>query len=68
MESRGRRDRERAERLRRAQEYQEPEWVRDEEGDGGSSADGAALVEDELYCIACDKFFKSENAMANHKR
>ena len=42
--------------------------MRSEEDDGCSSADGAALVEDELYCVACDKFFKSENAMANHNR
>ena len=62
-----RREDERAERMRRALEYEEPEWVR--EADAGSDkSEGAALIEDELYCIACDKFFKSEKALANHKR
>ena len=62
-----RREEESAERMRRAAEYQEPEWVQAADAETASS-EGAALVEDELYCIACDKFFKSSNALTNHNR
>ena len=62
-----RREEESAERMRRALEYEEPDWVQAAEA-GSCSSDGAAFIEDELYCIACDKFFKSDKALANHKR
>lgn len=63
-----RNEEESAERMRRAQEYQEPDWVRNGEAETVSTPEGASLIEDELYCIACDKFFKSDNAMANHNK
>ncbi len=62
-----RREEEAAERMRRALEYEEPEWVRAADI-GSCSSEGAALIEDDLYCIACDKFFKSDKALANHNR
>ena len=48
-------------------EYEEPAWVRAAD-EGSCSSEGAALIEDDLYCIACDKFFKSDKALANHNR
>jgi len=62
-----RKEEEGAERMRRALEYEEPEWVREADADSHSS-EGAALIEDELYCVACDKFFKSDKAIENHNR
>ena len=62
-----RKEKESAERMRRALEYEEPEWVREADTDSHSSK-GPALIENELYCIACDKFFKSDKAMENHNR
>ena len=69
-----RREEERAARVQRAREYQAPAWA--EPGadagvgsdDGDASADAAYDVADELYCVACDKLFRSANAMANHER
>jgi hypothetical protein len=56
--------------MQRAREYEEAEWLRQEQHEKGSGPDDdeAALVTDELYCLACDKFFKTANAMANHER
>ena len=48
-------------------EYEEPDWVRAADA-GSCSSEGDAFMEDELHCIACDKFFKSDKALANHKR
>ena len=36
--------------------------------EGDASEDAAYDVADELYCVACDKLFRSANAMANHER
>lgn len=63
-----RKEQERQQRIQRAMEYQDAAWV-DEGADGeGSQEEEAAFVEDELCCVACDKFFKSANAMANHEK
>ncbi len=67
-----RREEERQARLQRAREYEDAAWVQPGAEDGAVEAEeggGEALdVADELYCMACDKFFKSANAMANHER
>ena len=65
-----RREEERQARLQRAREYEDAAWVQPgAEADGGSGDEGEALdVADELYCVACDKFFKTANAMGNHQR
>ncbi len=63
-----RKEEERLQRIQRAHEYQDAAWVDAAVDHEDSSDDDAAFVQDELYCIACDKFFKSTNAMANHER
>ncbi|KAK9845932.1 hypothetical protein WJX81_006341 [Elliptochloris bilobata] len=76
-----RRDAERQERAARAASYQEAAWVDRGEDTGGSSASEgstsdsgadeaaeAAAAAGELYCLACDKLFRSANALANHQR
>ena len=67
-----RREEERQARLQRAREYQAPAWAEEPEAvgsDGGdASGDAAYELADELYCVACDKLFRSANALANHER
>ena len=69
-----RRDEEKKERLARARAYEEELWAAEEAeaAMGRGSCDGHNEQEedivDELYCMACDKRFKSQNAFANHER
>ena len=67
-----RREEERQARLQRAREYEDAAWVQPQGVEGGSDSaeepEEALDVADELYCVACDKFFKTSNAMANHMR
>lgn len=59
------------ERMRRVQQYQEAEWLQQQDQqrpDAAGNEEDADAVADELYCVACDKFFKTANAMANHER
>ena len=72
-----RREAERQERAARAAAYQEAAWVdqagasasseASEASDEGGAAEAAAVA-GELYCLACDKLFRSANALANHER
>ena len=55
-------------RLQRAREYEEAQWAQMDAEEDGASDSGEELVEDDLYCVACDKLFRSENALANHER
>lgn len=72
-----RREAEKRERAARVAAYQEPAWVDQQaarwgssasEGDSEDSDAAAAAAADALYCLACDKLFRSANAMANHQR
>ncbi len=40
----------------------------DGDGDGDDAAAEAATAAGGLYCLACDKLFRSANALANHER
>ena len=66
----GRREQEKAERAARIKEYREAEWLQQQESDtsAGSEDDSLRELEDKLYCVACEKFFKSGNAFSNHER
>ena len=66
----GRREQEKAERAARIREYREAEWLQQQESDtsAGSEDDSVRELEDKLYCVACEKFFKSGNALSNHER
>ena len=63
-----RKEEERLQRIQRAREYQDAAWVDAGATDEDSQEEELVLAQDELYCVACDKFFKSTNAMANHER
>lgn len=63
-----RREEDRRERRQRAREFEEATWAAAEaEGSDEEDAPEEELP-DELYCLACDKLFRTLNAMANHKR
>ncbi|KAJ3183053.1 hypothetical protein HDU87_007475 [Geranomyces variabilis] len=57
----------RREREKRAETYVVPDWaqVKDHEHDVGHDEE---VLEDELFCIACNKAFRSENQFENHEQ
>jgi DnaJ family protein A protein 5 len=64
-----RREQEKAERAERARAYQVAAWAEQEQD--ADSADGEEEMhpeDDPLYCLACDKSFKSEGAFKSHER
>lgn len=68
-----RRLQEQEERLNRAQEYKEADWILNSEmSTEDSSQDGeasqSASLEEDFWCVACDKRFRSSKAMNNHQR
>lgn len=63
-----RKEEERLQRIQRAREYEDAAWVDAGATDEDSHDEELVLAQDELYCVACDKFFKSANALANHER
>uniref|UniRef100_J3NDL7 J domain-containing protein n=1 Tax=Oryza brachyantha TaxID=4533 RepID=J3NDL7_ORYBR len=56
----------------RVMAYQEPEWARVEEDEAGFEEDEEeemkAKRKDELYCVACNKKFKSDKQWKNHEQ
>ncbi|WVZ90320.1 hypothetical protein U9M48_036629 [Paspalum notatum var. saurae] len=57
----------------RAMSYQEPEWARVEEEEEGlydedEEEDTRAKRKEELYCVACNKKFKSDKQWKNHEQ
>eukprot|EP00210_Caulerpa_lentillifera_P000372 g365.t1 len=63
-----RRKEEQQERQRKATEYRDAEWIVrseivDEEDDRSEES-----VRNELWCVICDKVFKSERALENHQK
>ncbi|KAJ1569255.1 hypothetical protein HK405_007691 [Cladochytrium tenue] len=66
----------RRERLEKVKDYQDPEWARtDREHPEVEAAAAAAdrdsddgVLDEELYCAACNKIFKSDRQWRNHER
>lgn len=57
------------ERERRADEYVIPEWAKVADSERDAVVEAAADMEvEELFCLACNKAFKSESSFANHER
>lgn len=54
-------------RLQRAREFEEAAWAQAEAAESDEEA-SEEEVPDELYCLACDKLFRTANAMANHNK
>lgn len=55
--------------MQRAREYEEAAWAQaEEEGLEDEEEDVLGDLPQELYCPACDKSFRSQNALANHER
>ena len=60
--------------------YVEPEWLRDtqekldelsiegEDGIEGGNSDKDSSDEEDFFCVACDKSFKSDKAFQNHEK
>lgn len=64
-----RREHARKERLQRAREFEEAAWAQAAaEAEPDEEAEQAEALPDELYCLACDKTFRTENALANHQK
>ena len=63
-----RREQERQERLQRALEVEEAEWINQAAQEGSEEEQELVSIPDELYCPLCDKSFKSQNALVNHER
>lgn len=49
------------------QQYQEQEWMRNEESEGESEEE-EEQEEEQHFCVACNKFFKSERQLENHQK
>jgi len=68
----------RAERLKKLENYEEPEWMKMENLEGSLKEIEANLDQthgceaedddDGFFCVACDKFFRSDKAFANHEK
>eukprot|EP00118_Oscarella_pearsei_P014803 m.129505 g.129505 ORF g.129505 m.129505 type:complete len:531 (+) comp37981_c0_seq7:154-1746(+) len=54
--------------LQAMENWLDKEFESGEEVDGGKEeeSEGDECVSDDLYCVACDKIFKSANALVNH--
>ena len=52
-----------------AKAYVEADWIQESETlEVEASSDEEAEQAEQLECVACDKIFKSEKALANHAR
>ncbi|RKO91558.1 hypothetical protein BDK51DRAFT_11941, partial [Blyttiomyces helicus] len=67
-ENKARIAREKEERARNAEAYKEPEWSKVKEVDYSAENLEEDCEEEELYCVACEKGFKSEKQFENHER
>lgn len=63
-----RREEEKQERLQRALEVQEAEWIRHGGEEAAQEEEEEESIPDDFYCPVCDKSFKSDKALANHER
>ncbi|KAL6842127.1 hypothetical protein ACP4OV_028106 [Aristida adscensionis] len=70
-EERERKKEEERRKKERAMAYQEPEWARVEEDEGlfdEEEEEARAKKKEELYCVACNKKFKSDKQWKNHEQ
>ncbi|MEW5316450.1 MAG: hypothetical protein WDW38_007822 [Sanguina aurantia] len=69
-EEEGKKKREKEERMAKAAEYVEADWIRNSHKAAGSGSDSSSddIDATELYCIVCEKTFKSEKQFHNHER
>ena len=63
-----RREQERQERLQRALEVEEAEWINQAPQEGSEEEEELGSIPDDIYCPICDKVFKTQNALVNHER
>ena len=58
------------ERRRKASEYEDADWIQNSEAvdNDDVEATSEASVQEALWCVICDKVFKSEKAMQNHEK
>jgi len=63
-----RREQEKQERLQRALEVQEADWIRQGGQQTAQEEEEEESIPDNFYCILCNKSFKSQKALANHER
>lgn len=65
----GRREQERQQRLQRALEVQEADWLQaGQDTEQQEEEEQEDIPLDDFYCPVCDKSFKSQKALANHER
>ncbi|KND05182.1 uncharacterized protein SPPG_00846 [Spizellomyces punctatus DAOM BR117] len=68
-ETKRRAEERRRERDRRAEEYVVPEWAKVADAERDAVVEAAAELElEELFCLACNKAFKSEKQFENHEQ
>ena len=63
-----RREEEKQERLQRALDVQEAEWIRQGGEEATQEEEEEESIPDDFYCPLCDKSFKSHKGLANHER
>ncbi len=51
-----------------AKAYVEADWIRESEALEEEASSEEAEQAEQLECVACDKVFKSEKALASHTR
>src|SRR4051794_20962806 len=60
--------RDRANYIAKLQEYQEQDWAKVEEEYGGEDYEHEEEIENELFCVACNKSYKNEKSWKNHEK
>jgi len=74
LEEKERREREKAERLKNKEEYKEQEWMKISEDNevlkmiNDIDDEDMYMENDDFYCIACNKQFRSEKQFENHQK
>ena len=63
-----RREQERQERLQRALDMPEADWLQHSAQEASQDEEEEESIPDDFYCPVCDKSFKSQKALANHER
>ncbi|KAI9104679.1 hypothetical protein DFS34DRAFT_207081 [Phlyctochytrium arcticum] len=68
-ENKRRAEERRKERDKRAEEYVVPDWAKVSEGERDAVVEAAQDLEiEELFCVACEKAFRSEKQFENHEK
>ena len=68
-----RREEDKRKRAEEARQYQEADWVsatpqEDDFWEGDENGADQDQLQDPLYCVACDRSFKSRGALDSHER